>query len=203
MSGYSSLDEHQFKRMETFIHPSSIIEDGCQIGQDCYIWHFCHIMPDTLIGDRCSLGQNVVMMPGSSLGNGCRVQNNVTLYTGVHCESDVFLGPSCVFTNVINPRAFISRKNEYKETKVCKGASIGANVTIVCGVTIGEYSMIGAGAVVTKDVPPYALMTGNPARQRGWVSKSGMKLCFDNKGEAKCSLTGETYVLKDDQVHIK
>lgn len=187
--------------MKSFIHPSAIIEDGAVVGRGCTIWHFCHIMPDAVIGSRCSLGQNVVMMPNAQLGDGCRVQNNVSLYTGVRCEADVFLGPSCVFTNVINPRAFISRKDEYRPTLIKQGASIGANATIVCGVTIGAYALIGAGAVITKDVPAYALMVGNPAHLHGWVSRAGEKLSFSAEGIAICPLTQERYQRISDQ-HI-
>lgn len=183
--------------MKTFIDPSSIVEPGAIVGDNTYIWHFCHIMPGAMIGNRCSLGQNVVMMPDSVLGDGCRVQNNVTLYTGVHCEKDVFLGPSCVFTNVINPRAFISRKHEYRSTIIKQGASIGANVTTLCGVVIGEYAMIGAGSVVIRNVPAFALMVGNPARQIGWVSKAGHKLTFDVSGIAHCPIEGDRYILRN------
>lgn len=169
------------------------------MADDATIWHFCHIMPGAEIGHRCSLGQNVVMMPGSKLGDGCRVQNNVSLYTGVVCGEDVFLGPSCVFTNVINPRAFVSRKHEYRQTVVERGASVGANATIVCGCSIGAYAMIGAGAVVTSDVPSYALVYGVPARQQGWVSRLGHRLSFVNgKREATCPESGECYRLSVD-----
>lgn len=178
------------------IHPSAVVEQGAVVADDAIIWHFCHIMPQTEIGSGCSLGQNVVMMPGSRLGRGCRVQNNVSLYTGVICQDDVFLGPSCVFTNVINPRAFISRKHEYKSTLVQQGASIGANATIVCGVTIGAYAMVGAGAVVTRDVADYALVYGSPARQHGWVSRLGHRLELDPvTKEGTCPESGERYRL--------
>ena len=156
-----------------FVHESSYVDEGCRIGKGTKIWHFCHIMHDCTIGDDCNIGQNVVISPQVVLGRNCKVQNNVSVYTGVRCEDDVFLGPSMVFTNVINPRAAVSRKDESKPTLIRRGASIGANATIVCGHTLGEYCMIGAGAVVTKDVPAYALMAGNPARQIGWVNKHG------------------------------
>lgn len=157
-------------------HPTAIIDDGAEIGKGTKIWHFSHIMSGAVIGENCNIGQNVVISPKASLGNNVKVQNNVSVYTGVTCEDDVFLGPCCVFTNVLNPRSFISRKNEFKSTLVKRGASIGANATILCGLTIGEYAMIGAGAVVTKDVPPFALIVGNPGRQAGWVDKEGNKV---------------------------
>lgn len=156
-----------------FVHETSRIDDGCTIGQGTKIWHFCHIMSGCAIGERCSIGQNVVISPGVALGNGVRIQNNVSVYTGVICEDDVFLGPSCVFTNVINPRAFLSRKDEFRSTLVKRGASIGANATIVCGHTIGRYAMVGAGSVVTRDVPDYALVYGVPARIHGYVCQCG------------------------------
>ncbi len=177
------------------VHETAVIDQGAIIGDNVSIWHFAHVMQGAIIGDNCSLGQNVVVHSGASLGRGCRVQNNVSVYTAVHCADDVFLGPSCVFTNVINPRAFIPRKEEYKTTKVEQGASIGANVTVVCGITIGAYAMIGAGAVLTKDVKPYALVYGNPAKQVGWVSRAGHKLSFDAEGIATCPETKETYRL--------
>jgi UDP-2-acetamido-3-amino-2,3-dideoxy-glucuronate N-acetyltransferase len=155
------------------VHPTAIIDEGAIIGKGTKIWHFSHIMPDAVIGENCNIGQNVVISPKVILGNNVKVQNNVSVYTGVVCEDDVFLGPSCVFTNVINPRSFISRKDEFLSTVVKKGATIGANATIICGITIGEYAMIGAGSVVTKDVPPYALIVGNPGKQIGWVDKDG------------------------------
>ncbi len=175
------------------IHETAVIDKGAIVGENVYIWHFSHVMQGAVVGDDCSLGQNVVVHSGASLGRGCRVQNNVSVYTAVHCAEGVFLGPSCVFTNVINPRAFIPRKEEYKETLVKRGVSIGANATIVCGITIGEYAMIGAGAVVTKDVKPYALVYGNPAKEEAWVSRSGHKLSFDDEGKATCPETGEQY----------
>ena len=178
-----------------FAHPSAIIDEGCEIGEGVKIWHFSHIMPGCKIGDGCNIGQNVVVSPKVILGKNVRVQNNVSIYEGVTCEDDVFLGPSMVFTNVINPRSAVSRKNEYKQTLVRRGASIGANATIVCGNEIGEFAFIGAGAVVTKPVPAYALVVGNPARQTGWMSEHGHRLYFDEEGIAVCRESGESYLL--------
>ncbi len=178
-----------------FVHESSYIDEFCQIGEGTKIWHFCHVMSNCTIGKLCNLGQNVVVSPNVRLGNNVKVQNNVSIYAGVTCEDDVFLGPSMVFTNVLNPRSFVSRKNEYKETLVKKGASIGANSTIVCGHIIGQYALIGAGAVVTKDVPDFALMVGNPAKQIGWVSEYGHTLNFDNNNIAFCKESGDNYEL--------
>lgn len=186
--------------MEYQAHETAIIDEGCRIGAGTRIWHFSHIMPDCVIGERCNIGQNVVISPGVVLGNNVKIQNNVSVYTGVVCEDDVFLGPSCVFTNVLNPRSAIPRKNQYRKTLVRRGATIGANATIVCGHTIGEYALIGAGAVVTKDVPPYALVVGNPSKQIGWVSEYGHRLRFDEKGEARCPESGERYLLKEGGV---
>ncbi|MBK9465378.1 MAG: N-acetyltransferase [Chitinophagaceae bacterium] len=169
-----------------FAHSSAIVDEGCQVGDGTKIWHFSHVMPGCVIGNNCNIGQNVVVSPKVTLGNNVRVQNNVSIYEGVICEDDVFLGPSMVFTNVINPRSAVSRKHEYLQTLVRKGASIGANATIVCGNEIGEYAFIGAGAVVTKPVPAYALVIGNPARQTGWVSEYGHALQFDAEGNATC-----------------
>lgn len=183
-----------------FKHESAYVDEGCTIGQGTKIWHFSHIMSGCTIGDECNIGQNVVISPDVRLGRNVKIQNNVSVYTGVVCEDDVFLGPSMVFTNVINPRSHVSRKHEYRRTLIRRGASIGANATIVCGHEIGEYALIGAGSVVTKDVKPYALMVGNPARQVGWVSAYGEKLTFDEKGEAVCPATGEHYRLSDGQV---
>ncbi len=183
-----------------FAHESAIIDAGCTIGKDTKIWHFTHVMPDCVIGDHCNLGQNVVVMPGVVLGSNVKVQNNVSLYTGVICEDDVFLGPSMVFTNVINPRSAVNRKEEYKKTLVEKGATIGANATIVCGVKIGHYAFIGAGAVVTKDVAPYSLVVGNPARHLGWMSEYGHRLSFDDKGIAECPESKEKYRLDQGRV---
>jgi N-acetylglucosamine-1-phosphate uridyltransferase (contains nucleotidyltransferase and I-patch acetyltransferase domains) len=181
-------------------HETAVIDDGCIIGTGTRIWHFSHIMEGAVIGNDCNIGQNVVISPGVTLGRNVKVQNNVSVYTGVICEDDVFLGPSCVFTNILNPRSAISRKENYVKTVVCRGASIGANATIVCGHTIGAYAMIGAGAVVTKEVPPYALVIGNPARQDGWVSKNGHRLDFDARGVALCPESRERYILKDGNV---
>lgn len=182
-----------------FAHESSYIDEPCNIGKGTKIWHFSHIMKDSIIGDRCNIGQNVVISPGVKLGNGVKVQNNVSVYTGVECEDDVFLGPSCVFTNVINPRSFIERKEEYRKTLIKKGSSIGANVTIVCGITVGKYALIGAGTVVIRDVPDYAMIVGNPARIIGYTCKCGNKLeWLDDKGN--CSQCGNTYEMQDEKI---
>lgn len=183
-----------------FAHSSAVIDDGCEIGKGTKIWHFSHIMPNCKIGEGCNIGQNVVVLPEVVLGNNVKVQNNVSLYTGVICDDDVFLGPSMVFTNVINPRSAIIRKSEYAKTHVGKGASIGANATIVCGHNIGKYAFIGAGAVVTKHVPDYALVIGNPARQTGWMSEYGHKLEFDASGKATCKESGQVYQLENGSV---
>ena len=183
-----------------FAHETAVIDDGCKIGKGTKIWHFSHIMTGAEIGENCNIGQNVVISPGVKLGKNVKVQNNVSIYTGVICEDDVFLGPSMVFTNVINPRSAIIRKDNYYSTIVEKGASIGANSTIVCGNKIGTYAFIGAGAVVTKDVKPYALVVGNPARQTGWMSEYGHKLDFDAAGFASCSESGERYRITDSKV---
>ena len=183
--------------METYkAHETAVIDSGCMIGDGTRIWHFSHIMPGCIIGRNCNIGQNVVISPLVVLGNNVKVQNNVSVYTGVTCGDDVFLGPSCVFTNVVNPRSAVSRKDQYLKTHVGKGASIGANATIVCGHTIGEYAMIGAGAVVTKDIPPYALVVGNPSRQIGWVSEYGHRLSFNEKGIATCPESNQQYLLE-------
>jgi UDP-2-acetamido-3-amino-2,3-dideoxy-glucuronate N-acetyltransferase len=185
--------------MNYYAHPTAVIDDGCDIAADVKIWHFCHIMPGCRIGERCNIGQNCVIFPEVTLGKNVKVQNNVSVYTGVTCDDDVFLGPSCVFTNVTNPRSAVNRRGQYSRTHVGKGATIGANSTIVCGHNIGEYAFIGAGAVVTKDVPGYALVIGNPARQAGWMSEHGHKLSFkDNK--AKCPESGWEYVLENGRV---
>lgn len=189
--------------MNFFAHATAVIDEGCIIGDGTKIWHFSHIMPGCVIGSNCNIGQNVVVSPKVVLGNNVRVQNNVSIYEGVICEDDVFLGPSMVFTNVINPRSAVSRKNEYKTTLVKRGASIGANATIVCGNEIGEFAFIGAGAVVTKSVLPYALVVGNPARQVGWVSEYGNKLEFDSSGRAVCVESGQEYVLQSNIVRRK
>jgi UDP-2-acetamido-3-amino-2,3-dideoxy-glucuronate N-acetyltransferase len=181
-------------------HETAVIDEGCRIGEGTRIWHFSHIMSDCVIGKRCNIGQNVVISPGVILGENVKIQNNVSVYTGVECEDDVFLGPSMVFTNVLNPRSAINRRGEYLKTIVQKGASIGANATVVCGHTIGAYALIGAGAVVTKDVPPYALVYGNPSKQHGWVSEAGHKLAFDEQKEAICPETGEKYLLENNVV---
>ena len=178
-----------------YAHPTAVIDEGCTIGAGTKIWHFSHIMPNCVIGENCNIGQNVVISPEVILGKNVKVQNNVSIYTGVQCEDDVFLGPSMVFTNVINPRSAVNRKNQYAKTLVKKGASIGANATIVCGHDIGEYAFIGAGAVVTKTVPSYALVIGNPARQTGWMSEYGHKLIFNREGIAVCPESNMIYKL--------
>ena len=183
-----------------FAHETAVIDDDCEIGSETKIWHFSHIMSHCKIGKNCNLGQNVVVSPEVVLGNNVKVQNNVSIYTGVVCEDDVFLGPSMVFTNVINPRSAISRRNEFKKTLVKKGVSIGANATIVCGNDIGEYAFIGAGAVVVKEVLPYALVVGNPSKQIGWISEYGHRLEFDEKGLARCPESKEEYRLKNNRV---
>ncbi len=183
-----------------FVHASSYVDEPCEIGEGVKIWHFSHIMANCTIGKGCNIGQNVVVSSNVVLGSNVKVQNNVSIYEGVTCEDDVFLGPSMVFTNVINPRSAIIRKHEYKLTVVKKGASIGANATIVCGYNIGEYAFIGAGCVVTKNVPAYALMVGNPAKQLGWVSEYGNRLHFNDKGFAICLESGGQYILKDGVV---
>ena len=181
-------------------HETAVIDEGSIIGEGTKIWHFSHLMTGCVVGKNCNIGQNVVISPGVILGDGVKVQNNVSVYTGVVCENDVFLGPSCVFTNVINPRSAISRNDEFLATKVCKGASVGANATILCGHIIGEYAMIGAGAVVTKDIPAYALVVGNPARQTGWMSEYGHRLEFDESGIAVCPESREEYLFKNGMV---
>ncbi len=187
---------------EFFSHPSAIIEEGAHIGKGSKIWHFSHIMPDAKIGENCNLGQNVFVAQNVELGNNVKVQNNVSIYTGVICEDDVFLGPSMVFTNIVNPRSAIVRKDQYQTTLVRKGASIGANATIICGNEIGQYAMIGAGAVVTKPVKPFALVVGNPAQQIGWVSKLGHTLEFDSNGKAQCMESKVIYQLDHEKVKI-
>ncbi len=185
---------------EYYAHETAVIDDGCKIGRGTRIWHFTHIMPGCTIGNNCNLGQNVVVMPEVILGNNVKVQNNVSIYTGVICEDDVFLGPSMVFTNIINPRSAIIRKDQYMSTYVEKGATVGANATIVCGVRIGRYAFIGAGAVVTHDVAPYSLVVGNPARHIGWMSEYGHRLYFDETGIAECPESKEKYQLINNQV---
>lgn len=183
-----------------FVHSSSFIDDPCTIGEGTKIWHFSHIMKNSIIGKNCNIGQNVVISPKVSIGNNVKIQNNVSVYTGVICEDDVFLGPSMVFTNVINPRSAVNRRNEYLKTIVMKGASIGANATIICGNKIGKYSFVGAGTVVTKDVPDYALVVGNPSKVIGWMSEYGNKLFFDDKGYAKCKVSNTIYLKKNNIV---
>jgi UDP-2-acetamido-3-amino-2,3-dideoxy-glucuronate N-acetyltransferase len=186
--------------MKYFAHETAVIDEGCQIGEGTKVWHFSHIMPNCTIGLSCNIGQNVVISPEVILGNNVKVQNNVSIYTGVICEDDVFLGPSMVFTNVMNPRSAIIRRDSYLKTIVKKGASIGANATIVCGHDIGRYAFIGAGAVVTKHVPDYALVVGNPARQIGWMSEYGHRLNFDENGVAECPESGDKYTLNENTV---
>lgn len=186
--------------MKYFAHPSAIIDDDCTIGEGTKIWHFSHIMSGAVIGTNCNLGQNVVVSPRVVLGNNVRVQNNVSIYEGVICEEDVFLGPGVVLTNVINPRSAISRKNEFKTTLIKKGATLGANATIVCGITIGSYAFIAAGAVVTKDILAYALIVGNPGRQAGWMSEFGCKLTFNENNIALCEESKQTYLLENNKV---
>lgn len=191
-------------RKNYFAHETAVIDSGASIGAGTKVWHFSHIMPDTVLGEKCNIGQNVVISPGCRVGSNAKIQNNVSIYTGVILEDDVFCGPSMVFTNVINPRSHIVRKDEYRETRVCRGASIGANATIVCGVTLGKYSFIGAGAVVTKDVPDYGLVVGNPGRLRGYVCYCGHKLALPvgigNDASATCADCSRTYEKRDDRV---
>ena len=183
-----------------FGHPSSIVDEGATIGEGTSIWHFSHIMSKAIIGNKCNLGQNTFVDNNVVIGNNVKIQNNVSVYNSVILEDDVFIGPSVVFTNVINPRSFIERKSEFKKTIIKKGATIGANATIVCGINVGEYVLIGAGSVVTKDISAYALVAGNPAKQTGWVSREGYKLNFDEKGNAVCEGSGQAYILKENIV---
>ena len=185
---------------EYFAHETAVIDEGCSIGRGTKIWHFSHIMKDAVIGEKCNIGQNVVVSPGVILGNNVKVQNNVSIYTGVICEDDVFLGPSMVFTNITNPRSAVIRRDQYVTTMVRRGASVGANATIVCGNEIGQYCLIGAGTVITKPVKPYALVVGNPGRQTGWVSEYGHKLSFNAEGLALCPESGQRYKLADGEV---
>ncbi len=184
-----------------FVHESSYVDDGATIGKGTKVWHFSHVMPGAVIGERCNLGQNVVVMPGTRIGNNVKIQNNVSIYEGVELEDDVFCGPSCVFTNVMNPRSHISRKHEYRRTLVQRGASIGANATIVCGHTVGEFAFIGAGAVVTSDVPAFALMVGVPARRVGWVCQCGLRLTLSD-GAADCAACGAGYRESDGRLNL-
>jgi len=186
-----------------FSHPTAIIDEGCKIGKGTKIWHFSHIMPDCILGENCNIGQNVVISPGVVLGKNVKVQNNVSIYTGVTLEDDVFIGPSAVFTNVINPRSFINRKSEFKNTIIRKGATIGANATILCGIEVGAYAMVGAGTVVVKSVLPFEMIVGNPARQLGWVSRNGYKLKFDDSGKAFCQEEDGFYRLKNGLVEVE
>lgn len=183
-----------------FAHPTAVIDEGCEIGSGTKIWHFSHIMAGSRIGNNCNIGQNVVVSPEVVLGNNVKVQNNVSIYTGVTCENDVFLGPSCVFTNIINPRSAVIRRTQYLKTKVGNGASVGANATIVCGHNIGAFAFIGAGAVVTREVPPYALVIGNPAKQVGWMSEFGCRLEFDKDNMAICEESGQEYFIDENIV---
>ena len=183
-----------------FVHESSFVDDKVEIGINTKIWHFSHIMSGSKIGNNCNIGQNVVISPNVILGNNVKIQNNVSVYTGVTCEDDVFLGPSMVFTNILNPRSAVIRRDKYVPTTLKKGCSIGANATIICGNTIGEYSMVGAGSVVTKDVLPFSLVIGNPAKHVGWISEYGHKLDFKNCGTAKCEESGDSYILQDNRV---
>lgn len=186
--------------MDYYVHPTAVVDEGCEIAAGVKIWHFCHIMPGCKIGEACNIGQNCVIFPEVVLGRNVKIQNNVSVYTGVTCDDDVFLGPSCVFTNVTNPRSAVNRRGQYSRTHVGKGATIGANATIVCGHNIGEYAFIGAGAVVTKDVPAYALVIGNPAKQTGWMSQHGHRLIFKD-GIAKCPESGWEYHLENGKVN--
>lgn len=187
----------------SYIHPTAVVDDKSIIGKGVKIWHFSHIMCDAVIGDKCSIGQNVVISPNVHIGNGVKIQNNVSIYTGVICEDDVFIGPSVVFTNVINPRSTVNRKNEFKKTLVGRGATLGANSTIICGNNIGDYAFVGAGAVITKNVPPFALVVGNPARQIGWMSESGHRLTFGPDNKASCPQTEDVYELVNKSTLIK
>lgn len=185
---------------EYFVHETAVVDDGAVVGAGTKVWHFSHIMPGAVLGEGCNIGQNVVVSPDVVLGKNCKVQNNVSIYTGVTCDEDVFMGPSMVFTNIVNPRSAVVRRGQYAKTHVGKGASIGANATIVCGHDIGAYAFIGAGAVVTKTVPAYALVVGNPAKQVGWMSEFGHRLEFNDEGKAQCPESGAWYELKDGQV---
>jgi len=183
-----------------FVHESSYVDDHVDIGENTKIWHFSHIMSNCKIGDNCNIGQNVVISPYVEIGNGTKIQNNVSVYTGVYCEEDVFIGPSVVFTNVLNPRSEVNRKNEYQKTILKKGATLGANSTIVCGITIGKYAFVGAGTVVIKNISDFEMVVGNPAKRIGWMSKAGEKLHFDAFGNATCSISGEKYFKNSDNI---
>lgn len=201
MSEEKSPNENKSVKLNYFVHQTSIVDDGAQIGEGTRIWHFSHIMKDAQIGRKCIIGQNVFVGSGVKIGNGCKIQNNVSLYKAVVIEDDVFCGPSCVFTNVYNPRAFIERKHEFRPTLVKKGTTIGANATIICGVSIGRYALVGAGAVVKQNIPDYALVVGVPAKQIGWICKCGIKLKdFDGGGTATCESCGCKYLLEDNEV---
>ena len=191
--------------MSVSVHPSAIVDDGAQIGEGSRVWHFVHICAGARIGERCSFGQNVFVGNDVEIGNNVKVQNNVSIYDAVHIEDDVFCGPSMVFTNVYNPRSAVTRKDEYRKTLICKGATLGANCTIVCGVTVGEYAFVAAGAVINRDVKSYALMAGVPARQIGWMSRHGerLNLPLSGDGEARCPVTGDTYRLDNGQIHAE
>ena len=191
--------------MSVSVHPSAIVDDGAQIGEGSRVWHFAHICAGACIGERCSFGQNVFVGNDVEIGNNVKVQNNVSIYDAVHIEDDVFCGPSMVFTNVYNPRSAVTRKDEYRKTLICKGATLGANCTIVCGVTVGEYAFVAAGAVINRDVKSYALMAGVPARQIGWMSRHGerLNLPLSGDGEARCPVTGDTYRLDNGQIHAE
>ena len=186
-----------------YVHPSSVIDAGASIGAGTRIWHFSHLMPLAVVGERCNIGQNVFIDNHVVVGNGVKIQNNVSLYNGVVVEDDVFLGPSMVFTNVVNPRSFVERKSEFRQTRLCRGCTIGANATIVCGVEIGAYALVGAGTVIIRDVLPHAMMVGNPARQIGWISRTGEKLKFDQEGRAWCEIEGLGYLLREGSVIIQ
>ena len=198
--GGGGSENHVTMEKGYFVHECSYVDEGCNIGEGTKIWHFCHIMTNCKLGENCNIGQNVVISPEVILGKNVKVQNNVSIYSGVTCEDDVFLGPSMVFTNVINPRSGVNRRGQYEKTHVGHGASIGANATIVCGHDIGKYAFIGAGAVVTKQVAPYALVVGNPAKQIGWISEYGHRLDFDDQGKATCEESGESYLLSENCV---
>lgn len=200
MNNNHHIRSHMTQADDYFVHPTAVVDTPSEIGRGTKIWHFCHVMPDAKLGENCNLGQNVFVGKGVVLGRNVKVQNNVSIYAGVTCEDDVFLGPSMVFTNVINPRSAVNRKSEYAETRVEKGVTIGANATVVCGVRLGRYAFVGAGAVVTKDVPAYGLVVGNPARQSGWMSEHGEKLEFDSNGLAVCPGSLEKYELVKNEV---